>query len=316
MYIGGLNYNIGKSKEVSSLLLNDKERLKLLNAAGIFNYRETDLNPFENAKIVAKKALSLSNLEPKEIDMVIYGIEPSVNASNNWIDTYSNDKKDIKWLLKNLDINALPFGLGHFNCTSFLSAIDLAEKYLQNALKSNILVVLSANSDENAMLPRFSNDNTVQSDGACAFIVSKNKLGGLELLVENLQIENIDMRDAIDDSGKIHYYKYGTIKCIKISDHVNDFYTDLELEKTDIKKFVIPNINISTMNLYQTLAEFSKEQLFTDNLEKYGHLIGIDNLVTLQDLIHNKEVSQNDLIHIMGISGMQIGSVLVRIGNK
>jgi 3-oxoacyl-[acyl-carrier-protein] synthase III len=314
MYLQGLNYVVGEAKPIETIESATEDKIKMLRAAGVTTYCQAVEDAFQNALAVGKEALSQTSLAASDIDMVIYGIEPIVNPSNNWVNTYSNDNRDIKWLFKNLELTtALPIGLGFFNCTSFVTAIDMAEKYIETGAAKNVLVIFSALSTEEGMLPRLPNDNSVESDGAAAFVLSTTKRGGANIKITQHSLQSIDLSAAFDESNEFVFNKYAAVKSGKIRKHCNEFLEEAGADKKSMKRFIIQNTNKPTMNLYRMLCGFDQEQLFESNLPKYGHLIGIDNLVNISDLLEDKTLEEGDQAYVLCTSGMQIGSLLIAV---
>ncbi len=314
MYINGLNYIAGTIKPIETLAAADAEKIKLLQAAGVHHYCETESDAFDNAFTTGQKALELSALQAADIDMVIYGIEPIINVENNWVGKYSDAQKDIKWLLKNLSLTkATPFGLGFYNCTSFIAAIDLAAVYMAAGRVSNVLVLFSAVSTEAGLLPRLPDDNSVESDGAAAFILSQQHKAGTAIKIEHHALRSIDIAPAFDENNQMVYSKYVSAKTSTIRNFMIDFFAAAQENKAAMKQFITQNTNMPTMNLYRMLCGFDQQQLFTGNLKRYGHLIGIDGLVNLADLVQDGVLAAGDKACLLGTSGMQAGGVLVKV---
>ena len=237
-------------------------------------YRKTDGDIFDMGIASAKKTLARSAVSPEEIDLVYFC---STCFPGNEIEHIKYNAK----LLAELGLtNAFPIGVTLNNCASFLSAMVIATNMVNAGSYNNILVITADKVyDEQIRFQNFA----LLSDAAASCIITNRKTSGYALVAERF----LSSADPIDNNhGKDDSALYGRV--------FKELMAKAGLKTDEVKKVFCSNIFRPITQLKEMKLGFRKNQLFLENVAKYGHCFSADTVINLIEYSESNEINDGE----------------------
>lgn len=274
------------------------------------------------AKMAIEKALSNAKMNLSEIDLII-----SASATYDYpLPSQSSIIKSLldggmEWNIPTLDIDT--------TCLSFVTAFDIASRYLDGNQYKNIVIVSSeiASKGLHSKRPEML---TLFGDGAAAVIVSYDSSGLSGVIkssfktysqgVEHTMIRgggNVHFFKDVPYSEDLHSFDMNGIQLLKLTKKevpgfMEQFFSNLPIEFTDVDMIVPHQASRTGTDLIKSLFQF-KEGSYKTNLERYGNCIAASIPLLLHELIESRELERGKTCFLVGTSaGFSIGGTLIR----
>lgn len=285
------------------------------------HWATTETNAFMGARAL-EQALEKSGLSLDHVDLLI-----SANASFDYpIPHQSSLIKhelgcDTKLTFPTMDVDA--------TCLSFVSALDVASRYLDGSQYSTIAIV-STEISHNAL----STDNrevlTLFGDGAAAAILQFDPSGkrGLIKAAQETHAEGV-FDSVIRGGGNVHFFKdfpydeklhsfaMNGRKLLRraketVPPFVDSFFGELSISITEIPVIIPHQASKIGLELLKAMYNFAPGQVKT-NLETHGNCISSSIPMLLHDTIENGELKRGEDCLLIGTAaGFSVGAALFR----
>ncbi|MBT2402880.1 MULTISPECIES: 3-oxoacyl-ACP synthase [unclassified Streptomyces] len=192
-------------------------------------------------------------------------------------------------------------GLTLGRCTNLLGAIRTAQALVAAGMHRRVLVVTTDRvSDESVRMESFA----LFSDGAASCLVSAEPLGTQAYeLVAGASAQN---PGALDWSNEISS---------DLGRAVNERILEAAgMKLGDIHGVLHPNLYKPVVVLKERQAGFTREQLFLDNIQRFGHCFAADPLINLVDRAAAGAVKPNGhYLLASSVPGVRVGVLLRKL---
>jgi 3-oxoacyl-[acyl-carrier-protein] synthase-3 len=247
----------------------------------------------------ARALVEESEIGPEEVDMVLYAgglasssIVPaappppgSVLNTANLMDLFRYPAPRIQ---AELDLTrAAVVGIGQQGCASIFSAIRLGKDVL--LAEEDVRTVLCVSADKLPPdVPRELVYNLI-SDGACAALLRRGSPINRILACTHVT------KGALWDSGSMENEIVAAYFPTAIA-VIRETLRRAGVELDDIAWIIPHNVSLRSWEIMLQLLDFPRGRLFSDNIARFGHTIGSDNLVNLRDAIDSGRVRRGDYL--------------------
>lgn len=296
------------------------ELLKIMRRKNRFFADKDTENVITMAAAASKKALAKAELEPKDIDIIIFATDtPEYLCPSNALllnDTLKTENANVAF-----DINC--------NCTGMLTGIDVATRILMtNPHVKRALVVgsmfasISLNTDDFIVYPNFGDSGAavilekVDEEQKRGFIDSNFKT---DPLVKNNYVNPpLGMSKIYDDipinDKKLSWNHVRPHFCVNgWTVLINDLLKRNNMDVTQIKQFFFSQISVP--NIENTLKRlnltFDKQTYVGD---KYGYTGVTSTIMALNYAFRQKTISKGDTIVLCAVgAGYNMVSILLTL---
>jgi 3-oxoacyl-[acyl-carrier-protein] synthase III len=299
--IGAISYELGELRDIGEIeeLRNEPEMLTALRAGGLERYAVTTLSPLEQAEACLRKTLAQRDAETGPIEALVYA------SDSPWsVDLYPR----LNGMLVRLGLhNAYPLGVSLSGCTNFSAAIRIAANMIRAEGLHNVLVVSSDKAPQGgcrAMRPGV----CVYSDGAVGCLIGRAGAGEFDIL-QICHENSLEM-------GEFNLEKDAAALIMAIIDGVRNAVErallPLGKQPADIRRLFLGNFSKHVATMYASLAGFSDEQCFLDNIPRIAHSYAGDALINLCDSHRRTPLDAGDLCLLLGIAVANWGVLVLR----
>jgi 3-oxoacyl-[acyl-carrier-protein] synthase III len=264
--VSSICYSVGKIRPIAALLDSgvDQGALDSLAAKGIQNFCEDSRAAHDMCMACVKDTLSESGLRASDINAVVIG--PS----------------RAKWDLaaeQSLLAALASIGLSRMQaCSVANAALDLARLLvLAHSKVKNVLVIVFGKNDEDSRLaPEAA---TLFSDGAVSCIVSSD-FGNLEIVGAASATDPALAALEWTGSNFGRYLQSGIASLHAVCVSV---YEQGQVAPRDIAAVFGTNGSSIYLQMIGFAAEVPSDRVYSENLSRYGHVYGCDNLIGIRD---------------------------------
>ncbi|MBT3549227.1 MAG: ketoacyl-ACP synthase III [Gammaproteobacteria bacterium] len=249
------------------------------------------------------KAMSLAELRPDDIDMIIVATATPERKFPSTAVLLQNSLKIEKAFA--FDVNAA--------CTGFVYALDVADKYIQTKIAKNILIV---GTEKMSSLLDWKDRNTcvLFGDGAGAIILSESNKQGIlstsigsngaykDLLTVNIDSEFIEMKG--NDVFKIAVKTMGKLAMSTLQKN------NIDIDEID---WLIPHqANSRIINAIAKKISLPREKIVL-TVDRHGNTSAASIPLAFDDAYHNGSLREGDLIMLEAFgAGFTWGSALLK----
>lgn len=297
--MGSISYCFGEhicELEDNHVLKNDRKSLLFLKTMGFKQFKRTDRSLGELASDAIQKSLTLSNISPEKIDIVIYACTTFGEQTGDEID------KDVAKCLIRCGLEAAyPIGIFVTQCNGFFTALKVAQSLLKDDEVKNLLIVTV----DKVLSERTRFKNlAVNSDAAACCILSKD-----DDYSGNFQFKGVSCLARATEDDLIHpetkefnqllhsEYVSGIKRVCKAAQDKSG----IRIQDCDV--VISHNFSYSALRQIAEYIDVSYEKMFLDNIAKFGHAYACDSLINLESyrvLSHSKDVNSSAPIAVLG----------------
>jgi 3-oxoacyl-[acyl-carrier-protein] synthase-3 len=193
------------------------------------------------------------------------------------------------------------YGLSLNRCVNLLAALDIASAFVASGRHRTVLVITTDRvvDEEHRMLPY-----ALLSDGAASCVVTAGESGRDRYRL--LSCATAQDTRSLDWSGEISS---------DLARQVNDaLLAPREMALADVSGLMHANIFKPLVVMKERQAGFTREQIYTDNIERVGHCFAADPLINLVDRIPLGHVrSERHYLLASSVPGSRMGVLLRRL---
>lgn len=304
VYLSGIGYTLGEPHRIADLnevRTNPELRDALLSeSAGLENYLKSEKEPYQLGIEAVRKSLPQLDVQPNEIDGVIYA------TSSFWKEEYYKRRQISRLLIETDLMNAYPIGTFFSDCANFQSGVRLASSLVRAGEMKNVLLVTvdRAQGLPNRVIPP---SVSIASDaGGCCLI--SNRPQGYEIKAIS---QRVDARlSTLDPSVNRAAYLDAVFSGIR--NIVKDVLNTEQILPKDVCALVTNNYVKSTLLSIGMMCGFTPDQLFLDNVPRLAHSFASDNLINLSDLVSKIRPTSRDYYVLLGTGTQTWGAILVQ----
>lgn len=269
-----------------------------------------------------EEALQQASLNVSELDLLICG-----SATFDYV--IPNQACLIKAEIVGGKASDVPVFVVNSTCLSFVSALDMASRFLDGRQYQHIGIVSTEICSHN-LNPDNWETATLFGDGAAAAIVSWMPDSGSHLIHASMKTWSEEVFDTTVKGGgnafpvKDHPYdpalyafamkgkRLLRLAKEKIPLFMDHFFEELEEDITDINLIIPHQASKLGLGLFRNMYAFSDTQFFS-NLETHGNCISSSIPMALYDAIQSHRLVRGDTCLLCGTSaGFSVGAVLLR----
>jgi|TARA_R110002153_G_scaffold129059_1_gene277677 3-oxoacyl-[acyl-carrier-protein] synthase-3 len=277
----------------------------------------------------ARIAIFKANLIPKDIDFIIFAtMTPDYYFPGCGVQVQA--ELGIK------DIGALDV---RNQCSGFIYALSVADKFIKTGTYKNILVIgAELHSGGLDKTPRGRDVSVIFGDGAGALVLSstdENKgilsthLHSNGDYAEDLAVvgpsprhgigtENHWIKSVQDNKDATFYFPYMNGKSVfkhavfKFSEVIMEGLLANGLDSTDVDLFIPHQANLRISEFVQRQFKFTDDQVF-NNIQKYGNTTAASIVIALDEAYDQGKIKNDDLIVLASFgSGYTWGSIIIK----
>ena len=265
----------------------------------------TDQNTCDLALEASFKALSMAELKPEDIDLII-------------LSTTTPDKifpATATTLQNRLGASCPAFDLQAV-CAGFVFALTTAQQYIENGSAKNILVV---GSETMSKIVDWSDRSTaiLFADGAGAVVLSSDNTTGIKhskLLSDGSYLSSLHVNNnGINDFGTIHMDGNEVFKIAvnKLSDLAQETLNDCNMSSDDLSWMVPHQANIRIINAVAKRIKLPMDKVIK-TLDKHGNTSAASIPLALDTGVRDGRIKKGDTLLFEGIGGgFSWGSILL-----
>ncbi|HXZ00664.1 MAG TPA: ketoacyl-ACP synthase III family protein [Stellaceae bacterium] len=291
----------GESERPYSEVVNFDDVLKANNypnLPGLFgwgNYRKTAGDIFDLGLASAARTMADSAISAKEIDFVYFC---STCFPGDEIEHIKYNAHVISELGAS---NAFPVGITLNNCASFLSAITMACKMVESGAYNNILVITADKVyDETIRMNNFA----LLSDAAASCIVTNRPVAGYRVVSDVFRTSD---NPIFTNRGKDDSPLYLRV--------FNEIIEKSSVKPNEIKKVFCSNVFKSITLVKEKKLGFSRDQLFLENIPRYGHCFSADVFINLIEYERQAQVPEGErFMFSVDAPNLRASVLLERVG--
>jgi len=277
----------------------------------------------------ARIAIYKANLIPKDIDFIIFAtMTPDYYFPGCGVQVQS--ELGIK------DIGALDI---RNQCSGFIYALSVADKFIKTGTYKNILVIgAELHSGGLDKTPRGRDVSVIFGDGAGALVLSRtdeNKgilsthLHSNGDYAEDLAVvgpsprhgvglDNHWIKSVQDNKDATFYFPHMNGKSVfkhavfKFSEVIMEGLLANKLDPTDVDLFIPHQANLRISEFVQRQFKFTNDQVF-NNIQKYGNTTAASIVIALDEAHNQGRIKNDDLVVLASFgSGYTWGSIIIR----
>jgi 3-oxoacyl-[acyl-carrier-protein] synthase III len=265
----------------------------------------TDQNTCDLALEASLKALSMAELKPEDIDLII-------------LSTTTPDKifpATATMLQNRLGASCPAFDLQAV-CAGFVFALTTAQQFIENGSAKNILVV---GSETMSKIVDWSDRSTaiLFADGAGAVVLSSDNITGIKhskLLSDGSYLSSLHVdNNGIDKLGTIQMEGNEVFKIAvkKLSDLAEETLKDCNMYSEELTWMVPHQANIRIINAVAKRIKLPMEKVI-QTLDKHGNTSAASIPLALDVGVRDGRIKKGDTLLFEGIGGgFSWGSVLL-----
>ncbi len=291
--------------------------------SGVLNRHHVtfESNGYMGARAI-ENALAKVSMDLSEIDLII-----SAGAS------YDYPLPNQASVIKNELADGLNCNVGAIDvdttCLSFVSAFDIASKFLDGAQYKNIVVV-SVESASKGISSKRPETITLFGDGAAAFVFSYDESAKSCIIKTTVKTYSEGVNYTIVKGGGMLYsyrdylydenlfsFEMNGIQLLKLAkqklpDFLKTFFEDLDYRMEDINVIIPHQASKMGLSLFKNMIALKDGQV-KENIEQYGNCIAASIPLLLHEVITKGEIKRGDLCLLLGTSaGFSIGALLLK----
>ena len=277
----------------------------------------------------ARIAIFKANLIPKDIDFIIFAtMTPDYYFPGCGVQVQA--ELGIK------DIGALDV---RNQCSGFIYALSVADKFIKTGTYKNILVIgAELHSGGLDKTPRGRDVSVIFGDGAGALVLSRtdeNKgilsthLHSNGDYAEDLAVvgpsprhgvglDNHWIKSVQDNKDATFYFPHMNGKSVfkhavfKFSEVIMEGLLANKLDPTDVDLFIPHQANLRISEFVQRQFKFTNDQVF-NNIQKYGNTTAASIVIALDEAHNQGRIKNDDLVVLASFgSGYTWGSIIIR----
>jgi len=243
---------------------------------------EEQLQELEMLQKLLERFFASSGSTPKNIDYLILAVEqPLANLGHLLLQRLGFENTKVLVISGN-------------NCVNIEIAIDMAVK---NEYFGNSLIVSYAKHQK--LEDRIFGSFALKGDGAgLVYIDDDAKIS----LVNTQVVSHGQLTNNIENTSMIHFKYY--IKVLK------DIVKHTGVNREDIAKLYIQSANPLLYIEALNTVGFDTELVYKKNIEKYGHLDGVDTVINIKEFMNNGNPKQLALAISSGWLGTYTASMM------
>jgi len=304
-YLHNVYYELGEVDSIESLpdIEEDEFLQEILvdNGNGFKNYLFYENTALEFTESILKKFIHEQEIDPLEIDLIIFASDSFTNIPNRMV--------KIGGLLNELNFsNAYPLLMGMSECSNLQMALSMANAYASQRIYNKILVVALDLVSSVSPLSRIVQPGiAVMSDAASCCLVSSELQGdGWEILSTSQKTHPLILERKLNRKEDL---------ALRVQSHKDLFdalfLDDNTITRNDIIKVFSSNFLPSVLSVILSNCGFKNDQLFLDNIPKFGHCLVSDCLINLKDYQELEPFNDKDKVILYGEGTSQWGSILL-----
>ena len=274
-------------------LVDDPLLAEYLTSSGLAHYLQSAASPPELAAHALRATLELAELDPRQIDVVVWGSTSFQNRA--WYCA------DVSRALGDVGLwTATPIGVTLSECGNLIAVLRVAAG-LVAAGHANVLVVVTdcAASPEQRLVPP---SVAVLSDGAAACVVSADPRG-FEIRAIR-QVTNHRARQTVDDQA-VRVMRHNAEGMRRAT---NAVLAATGVDPAAIKCVVTNNLARPVLEMFAAQARVDYARVFRDHVADYGHVFASDGLINLAAI----PSAQDDCILLATNGTCNWGAALLR----
>jgi len=240
----------------------------------------------ELALRAAAALIKNADVEPDSIDLLLYASALSKNhqlATDDSLSGFNYPAAKIQYELGLTRANVA--GISQAGCTGLNYAIKFASDFLQANDNANRILCVSAD-----VLPKGSKREilyNVISDGACALLIERRP--ERNRIIAQRSITKGYYWDCISRKNEIMAAYFPTAKNL-----FQELLRATECDPKDLRMVLPHNVSLRSWEILLDLIGVRKDQLFSENISKKGHVIGADNWINLKDAMTSGVLKPGD----------------------
>ena len=308
--ITAIAYELGEMESVADLAASEEEdAIEILLATGMKEYSRSKRRISELVVDCIRRTLSQAEVDPKDVDVVVYATETFWDASevSTHRETNRQYRQDIFRAIWETGLHdAFPYGVTFSGCGNFVSGVKLAACMLMAKQAKNVLVVTGDRHPpkRTRILPPAV---TVISDGAASCLVTCERAAGFAVheVCQRAYLDVFDV-DLEDDFGRFLVEMARTLRTLGGHMHERTCRTP-----KDYRRLLVNNYSLSTARVFSHLLGYETSQLYLDNIARVGHVSAADALINLFDLDQAGALNHGDHLMILGTGPVTTGLMAV-----
>ena len=240
----------------------------------------------ELALRAAAALITNADVDPESIDLLLYASALSQNhqlATEHSLSGFNYPAAKIQYELGLTQANVA--GISQAGCTGLNYAIKFASDFLHANDNANRILCVSAD-----VLPKGSKREifyNVISDGACALLVERRPKRNH--IIAQRSITKGYYWDCISRKNEIMAAYFPTAKNL-----VQELLRSAQCDPKDLRMVLPHNVSLRSWEILLDLIGVRKDQLFSENIPKKGHVIGADNWINLKDAMASGALNPGD----------------------
>jgi 3-oxoacyl-[acyl-carrier-protein] synthase III len=240
----------------------------------------------ELALRAAAALIKNADVDPESIDLLLYASALSQNhqlATEHSLSGFNYPAAKIQYELGLTQANVA--GISQAGCTGLNYAIKFASDFLHANDNANRILCVSAD-----VLPKGSKREifyNVISDGACALLVERRPKRNH--IIAQRSITKGYYWDCISRKNEIMAAYFSTAKNL-----VQELLRSAQCDPKDLRMVLPHNVSLRSWEILLDLIGVRKDQLFSENIPKKGHVIGADNWINLKDAMASGALNPGD----------------------
>jgi 3-oxoacyl-[acyl-carrier-protein] synthase III len=298
----GISFRHGSWRELDDLVtrgLAGPADVARLTAGGLRRYAVAEKPMREHYPDCVAETLSRASVKPADVDAVVF--------FSSTFSTYDNHTELIE-LNRALGMtSALPIGLFEAQCSNFSYALMVALALIRaQGLRSVLLVGADALDEDRAdrLLP---GSVSVFSDTVVSCLVSSELAGGL--WVEHVG-HAVDPELAVLDQRR-DLLQYMDRFTRALDGLCTSTYRRTGAAPADFSHLVLANLATDVLKNYAAVARIPFSRVPTGNIGTFAHCFAYDQLITLATLLEDGELTEGDLVHVLGVGATYLFSSTV-----
>lgn len=301
VFLSDISYRLEDFHQIEEIS-ERKNSTEALLKAGFKNYYTSKHSLLEMAKVCAQTSLEKAGIDRNKFSHFIYA------TSSLW-DSNSYNPTKIGNLLCELALeNAYPIGLFLSQCGNVQSEIAIAYSLIKSETSQNILITSTDKvQDEDTRI--VAHDFAVMSDAAVSSIIS-TKPGKYEIVTV---VQNSNPTLSLLDLEK-NFEGYLLLCLEEINKTLSIALERINKSPEDVTRMFMNNYSLETIKDICRLSGFKVEQVYTDNLQRYGHAFAADNLIGLYDFSNQYSTKSGDLFILLGLGfSTWVATIIYRV---
>lgn len=273
--------------------------------------------------IAARKALEKNNLKFTDIDLLI-------SASATFDQPLPHQSSLLKRELDPNDLSSLPCMDIGSSCLSFVTALDVAARYLDGKTYRNILIV-SAEIASKGLNPNDAKTATLFGDAAAAIIVAYDEKGESGLIKYQQKTYSKGVHGASVKGGgnkyffkdhpydpELHSFQMNSKPLLRmgmlhVPPFVATFFEDLPLTIKDIDVIIPHQASKIALKIFKKQFNLTNPQVF-ENLAQQGNCIAASIPTALSQALTLGQLQKGQTCLLMGTSaGFGIGALMFKV---